>query len=356
MKLYKKSDTTISISSDTIVRSIVYTVAAFILLQFIFSITHQLRLIGVSAFLALALNPAVSGILNRLKIKSRVRAVGLAYVVVISTLMAFMALIVPPLVSQTSRFVKNIPSSVESFQSQDTAIARFVRSNNLDEQLTSAADDLVDRFGGAQGALDTASRVGGTLISFITVLVLTFMMLVEGPSLIDKALRYVPASERKKKKIMIKKMYNVVTAYVNGQVLIASIAAGFAMLVLLIASSLTDATINIIALTGIVFIFGLIPLIGNILAASLVVLFSLFSSTTLAIIMAVFFIIYQQVENATLQPYIQSKSNELTPLIVFVAAIIGAGVGGLLGALAAIPFAGCLRVWLLDRYPVDNSK
>ena len=80
----------------------------------------------------------------------------------------------------------------------------------------------------------------------------------------------------------------------------------------------------------------------------------LFASTGLALGMTVFFLLYQQVENATLQPYIQAKSNNLTPLIVFVAALVGAQLGGLLGALAAIPIAGCIRVVIDEYYHVET--
>lgn len=355
MNIFKRSDKTISISSETIIRTIVYTVVAIFILEFLSNVTHQIRLIAVSGFLALALNPAVSWIIRRLRIKSRVKAVGIAYVVVISILIGFLLLIVPPLVTQSTKFIENLPDTVSSFQSQDSTLARFVRNNDLDEKLTEAAKDITAHFDGAE-ALNTASRVGGTLVSIITVLVLTFMMLVEGPELINKLFGYVNPKDRKRRRSLLNQMYRVVTAFVNGQVLIAGIAAVFAMIVLLIASTLVDTSVNVIALAGIVFIFGLIPLIGNILAASLVVIFCLFASTTLAIIMAIFFIVYQQVENATLQPYIQSRSNQLTPLTVFVAAIVGAGFGGLLGALAAIPLAGCLRVWLQDRYPTAKRS
>ncbi len=356
MNLFKKSEQVVSISSDTIIRAILYTIGAVVLVQFLTSVSHQLTLIGVSAFLAIALNPAVSWVSKRLKTKSRVRAAGIAYVAVITVLIGFMALIVPSLVQQSSRFVQNIPNTVRDFQTQDSTIARFVINNNLDEKLDQAAKDISARFANADGALNTASRVGSTLVSVITVLVLTFMILVEGPEIINKIFAYFSPKDRKRRRNLLHKMYGVVTSYVNGQVLIAAIAAAFALTTLLIASAIVDASVNVIALSGIVFLFGLIPLIGNILAASVVVLFCLFASPTLALIMAIFFIIYQQVENATLQPYIQAKSNQLTPLTVFVAAIIGAGFGGLLGALAAIPVAGCLRIWLIDRYPNGNKE
>ncbi|MDZ7785709.1 MAG: AI-2E family transporter [Candidatus Saccharibacteria bacterium] len=354
MGFFRRSDHAISISSDTIIRAIVYTILAVLVLEFASQVTHQIRLILVSAFLAMALNPAVSWFTKRLKLKSRIKAAGIAYVAVISILIGFLVLIVPPLVNQSSQFIENVPQTVREFQAQDTALAEFVRENDLDGRLNQAASDFSNQFGGGD-VLNTASRVGGTLVSIITVLVLTFMMLVEGPGTIDKLFHYTDPKQQKRRRNLLQKMYGVVTGYVNGQVLIAAIAASFALIALLIASSIVGANVNVVAMAAIVFIFGLIPLIGNILAASLVVLFSLFASTTLALIMAVFFIVYQQVENASLQPYIQARSNQLTPLTVFVAAIVGAGFGGLLGALAAIPVAGCIRVWILDRYP-DPSE
>lgn len=350
MRFLKSTDKTITISTITIIKTIVLIVSAYLIFNFIGEITHQLRLIIISIFLAIALNPAVHALMRKMKIKSRVRATGLAYVIVICAIAAFTSLVVPPLVEQTSDFIKNVPSTIENFKTQDSSIARIVRQYNIDEQLDDISNEFTPKIDDISGPLiSTAERALGNIISIITVLVLTFMILVEGPYWFNELLALSTNEKRKEYRIIAYKMYKVVTSYVNGQVLIAAIASGFALIVMLIASSLTDSSINAVALAGIVFIFGLIPLIGNIISSVLVILFALFSSTTLAIVMGIYFIVYQQIENATLQPYIQSRSNQLTPLIVFIAALVGAGFGGLLGALAAIPTAGCLRI-LFEEY------
>ena len=149
---------------------------------------------------------------------------------------------------------------------------------------------------------------------------------------------------------MSDKMYDIVTSYVNGQLLISAIAAVFALFGLLIASTLLGVSINAVGLAGIIAITGLIPMIGTLIGATIVVSVSLLSSLPLAIIMLAFFIVYQQIENVTIQPYIQSKKSELTPLLVFIAAILGIGFGGLLGAFIAIPVAACLRIVIIDYY------
>lgn len=359
MKLFGRSEKTITISSETIVKGILYAVLAYLLFQFIGAVTHQLRLIGVSIFLAIALNPAVNWLTHKLKSKSRTRATGVAYLMVITILVGFMSLVVPPLVRQTSDFVRDIPATIDDFRTQDSAISRAVRRYNLDDQLIKIRNDFSNRIDDVAGpVVSTASKIGGMLISTITVLVLTFMMLVEGPLWYERILAMQPEAKRKHRREVLRRMYRVITGYVNGQVLIAAIAAGFALIALLIASTLTDSSVNAIALAGIVFLFGLIPLIGNILAASVVVLFSLFASTALALIMAIYFVLYQQIENVTLQPYIQSRGNQLTPLTVFVAALLGVGLGGILGALAAIPTAGIIRILLQEKFATQlpNAK
>lgn len=349
-----KKEQTISISNDTIIR--------FVLIVFLFvvgwnvlgAISYQLTLVGVAIFLAIALNPAVTFFSRHMKIKNRIAATGLAYLSVLIIISGAMFLVVPGLVRQSNDFVNDFPKTVDTFQTQNTALTRALVRYNLDDKIRDVSHDFTNRYGNLdKPALDAANKVGGVLLGLVTVLVLAFMMIVEGPFWLEKLLAMQPEDTRKQRKRVALKMYQVVTSYVNGQLLIAAIAAFFAGIALYIGSTIAGVTINPIALAGIVFFFGLIPLIGNTIAAILVVLFCAFSSIGLAIGMAVFFLLYQQIENATLQPYIQSRANQLTALIVFVSALIGVGLAGFLGALAAIPIAGCLRV-IYDEYIVEK--
>jgi predicted PurR-regulated permease PerM len=143
-------------------------------------------------------------------------------------------------------------------------------------------------------------------------------------------------------------MYNVVTGYVNGQLVLAALASCVVMIALVIASTILNVSVNVVALTGLAFLTGLIPMIGQLIGGTIVVFACLLVSVPLAIVMAIFILLYQQVENISLQPYIQSRYNELSPLLVFVAALLGVGVGGLLGAFVAIPAFGCAKILLKD--------
>lgn len=346
----------ITISTRTVVR-IIAVIAAFLLFARIAeNMVHPLTLIFVSFFLSMALNQAVNWISKQLRIKSRVGATAISYVFVVGVLAVFMALVVPPLISQTQKFISDIPTTVRDLQDNEGAVGNFVRNLNIQDQLDTLASDWSSVLTKAQGpVVSVANRVVSNLISILTVLVLTFMMLVEGPAWLRVFWKRYPKRRRDHDKMIATKMYQIVKNYVNGQVVVAAIGAGFAIIAMLIASSVFNvSTINAVALGGIVFLFSLIPTIGATLAAVVVVLFCLFASTPLAITMLVYFIVYQQIENVSIQPLIQSKGNNLTPMLVFIAAILGIGFGGVIGAFVAIPLAGCVRV-LVDDYLEDHS-
>lgn len=340
---------TVNITTRTLVKVVLVIVVTVLLFNFFSSIKHPLTLIFISFFLALALNPAVSGITKRLKSRSRVRGTAVAYMLVITFLVAFFSLTIPPLVSQTREFIAQVPQTVADFETQDSAIAQLVRNYDLNEKIEDAANDFSNRLGDfKEPIIDTGKRIGGTFISTLAVLVMTFMMLIEGPMWFNRILSLFPANKHERRKKLANDMYNTVTGFVNGQLILVTIGGFFTLITLLIASTLLDVSINAVALAGIVVVLGLIPMIGVPIAAAIVILMSLFSSATLALVMLIFFIVYQQLENVTLQPYIQSKQSQLTPLTVFVAALIGIGFGGILGAIVAIPVAGCAKILIED--------
>lgn len=351
MVFNKKNHTTISVETSTMIRAVAVVIAVLFLLAFLKAISQALVILFVSFFLALALNPAVSWIAKRLKNQSRMRATGAAYLVVLVFLVGFLSLVLPPLVRQTIDFVRDVPQTIQEFKTGDSAVSRFVQNYNLDDQVDRFASDFGHRFQDVgDPILTTAGAVGTAVASTIAVLVLTFMMLVEGPSWFDKILAIQPKSKREKRRKLAYRMYKSVTGYVNGQLILAFLAGSFAFLALVISSSIFDASINAIALAGIVALFALLPMVGTTIGATIVVLASLFVSTPLAITMAVFFVIYQQLENVTIQPYIQSRTSQLTPLMVLSAALVGVAFAGILGALVAIPVAASIKILLEEHY------
>jgi predicted PurR-regulated permease PerM len=348
---------TVNVTNRTIVRAILWVVLTILLFKFVGRISHGLTLIFASFFLALALNPVVSWMSRRLHLKSRMRATALAYLMVISVITLFIVLTIPPLVRQTRTFVTNVPDTVQNFQSQDSRLAKAARRYNVDQKISQSAKDFASHYSSyGSTILDTGKRLAEAVASILAVLVLTFMMLVEGPRWLELFWGVMPAKNREHHKMLAARIYRGVTGFVNGQVVLAVIAGLFAFIALEIASHITHADINAVALAGIVSVFGLIPLFGNPLAASIVILVCLINSVSLGLIMLIYFIVYFFIENHTFQPYIQARLNDLTPLTVFVAAILGVGFGGLLGAIIAIPTASAVKVLVEDYFKTRYHK
>lgn len=351
MKKNNQHEVVVSIDSRSVIRVILLVVGAVALITFIKNISQILILIFISFFLALALNPAVFWISDKLKSKSRVRATGAAYVLVITFLVGFFALVFPPLVKQTVDFIKEVPGTIQEVKREGSAFNQFIQKNQLDDEVDQFSSDFGERFKGlGKPALATAGAIGSAVVGLITVLVLTFMMLVEGPMWLRRIFDAVPVSKRKHREDLANRMYKVVVGFVNGQAIVAIIGGTFAAIALFILGQIFNAPINAIALGGIIALFALLPLIGTIIGSIIAVLACLLVSAPLAIAAAVYFIIYQQIENVTIQPYIQARSNGLTPLTVLLSALVGVGLGGILGALIAIPAAGCVKILLEDYF------
>lgn len=341
---------TVNVSNRTIVRILLWLIFTFLLFKFIGRVSHELILIFVSFFLAMALNPMVRSLSRRLKITSRVGATAIAYLVVVAFIVAFLALVTPPLVRQTRTFIGNVPQIVQHFQDQDTHYARLAHKYHIDQKLIKGAKDFANNYANyGSTILDTGKRIVSAVVSVLVVFFMTFIMLVEGPAWVDRFFKLLPPARREHDSQIAYAMYRGVTGFVNGQLILALLAGFFAFCALEIVGHLTNSAINSLALAGIVAVFAIIPLIGNPVSSIIVFLVCLSVSAPLAFIMLAYFIVYFFMESHTIQPVIQSRLNKLTPLTVLIAAILGIGFAGFLGAIIAIPVASAFKVLLEDQ-------
>jgi predicted PurR-regulated permease PerM len=256
----------------------------------------------------------------------------------------FLAAIVPPLAKQTTNFIQGVPALVEDTRNGNGPIGHFVKTYNLESQVDKLSAQLSSRVGDIGGsALSTVTKIGSSVFATLTVIVLTIMMLTEGPRWRAVFVELIPVHRRKHVAKLSHDMNRVIQGYVNGQVTLAAIAAVLILPALFIAGASYP-----LALMVIVFICGLIPMVGHTIGAIIVTTVALFTSVPAAIIVLSYYILYQQIENYVVQPRIQANSTNMSPLLVFIAVILGVNFGGLLGGLVAIPVMGCARILLLD--------
>lgn len=349
-----KQTVLIDISNKTIFRLVGIAGLLGLAVWSVYTLSDALTLIFIAFFLALALNPPVSFISKKLKSGSRGVATAISYTIVLSALGLILYAVIPPLVSQSQLLIDNIPQYIEDVQTGDGFLADVVQRFDLQERLQEVQENLsAENLTSAGGPIfDFFQRISGSVVAVMTVLVMTFFMLIEGPLWLKRFWEITPKAHRAHRQELARKMYTVVTGYVNGQLLIAFISAMSALVMMTVLKFFDINIPFIIPMAAIVGVFGLIPLIGATLGAVVVVLVSLFESLAAALIMSVFFLIYQQIENNAIQPIIQAKSVELSPLSIFIAAIVGVTLAGLLGAIVAIPVAAWVRIIVKDYF--DN--
>lgn len=336
----------LTITTQTFVRVLLLILGTIGILAALHKAGHALLLIFIAFFLALALNAPVHWIGRHIPGKrrgSRALATTVSFLIVIILLGAFIGSMVPPLVRQTQSFINNAPHLVKDLKSQNSEVGKTIRHYHLQDEVNKFSNQLSDRLKNVSGtALSAATHVGSSIFATLTILVLTFMMLVEGPDWLQFFRRLVPERRRDDVDQITRDMYRVVKGYVNGQVTLAAIAALFIVPALFILHISYP-----VALMVVVFVCGLIPMVGHTIGAIIVTTVALFHSPVSALIILGYYILYQQTENYLIQPRIQANSTNLSPLMVFMSVVIGVSFNGLLGGLVAIPIAGCLRVLLL---------
>ena len=353
----------VDIDTQVFIRFVLVCLGFGFALLAIYKSWGALVLLSVSLFVALALNPPVSQLAKRLPGNSRVGATAIAYLAVVVFLGGFLVLIVPPVIEQSARFADTVPGLIDKVSEQRTVFDDFIQRYGLEQTVDDAVESAKDQ------AASVAANLGNTLVggvgsllgglaNLLLVLVLAFLMLIEGPNILRRIWGlYENPVQLHRHKALVQRMYRVVTGFVNGQLAVAAIAGICTLVVLLTLSATLGMPANLaVPLSVVIFVCGMIPMIGATIGAVLVGLVLLLNSPTAAIIFLVYFVVYQQIENNLISPTIQSKSVELSALAILAAILVGITLGGLLGGVVAIPIAGCIRVLLLDQLELARMK
>ncbi|MDB5183601.1 MAG: conserved rane protein of unknown function [Candidatus Saccharibacteria bacterium] len=352
----------IEIDTKTFVRFWLVIFGIVAVASVVISAREALIILGSALFLALALNRPVSALANVLPGKSRAGGTAIAYIIVVALLGLFVSFVIPPVIEQTAKVVATIPNIVDQVQSQWAGLHTVVKHYGLETQLNQALNSIKDNAANWAGSVGTnvVSSVGsliGLLTSLLLVLVLSFLMLVEAPYWLTNIWSIYNDQERMDHdREIATKMYNVVTGYVTGQLAVSGIGAVFAGVMVFILSFIFNVPHNLaLPAAAISFLLSLIPMFGATIGGVIICLLLAFNDLTAALVFAVYFVVYQQVENNFVAPTIQSKTVDLSALAILASVTVGLYLFGIAGGIISIPIAGCIKV-LLEDYLVRAKK
>jgi predicted PurR-regulated permease PerM len=292
--------------------------------------------------LAMALNPAVEAF-ERIGGHRRGPAAAMVFVLFLGFITGIGALVLPTLIQQVSDFAKALPDYVRDLTSGQGPLGFLETKYHVVDRVQKAVDGngAASLAGGASAALDVTRSVATFVAAVVTITFMTIFMVLEGPRWVARGIELLPAAQQPEARELADEIYQLVGRYVTGNLLI-SLIAGVMTTIVLLALGVPFA----LALGLLVAVLDLIPLAGATLGAIIVTLVALTDSVTTAVIVIVFFIVYQQLENHLLQPLVYGRTVRLSPLAILLSVLIGVEVAGIVGALLAIPVGGTINILL----------
>jgi predicted PurR-regulated permease PerM len=307
-----------------------------------------LQWVAAAIFLALALDPAVSLVQRawpRGRSMPRALAILLVYILGLAALVFLTLHVFPPIVHDIEDLAHKVPSYVHDFEDWANNNQQFQELNDkyhITQKLTEQASTLPSHLSSG------ASTIGSFTVSLlehllaaITVITLTFFLLLDGRGMVARGTGRLPRIQRDRARRIADRVAEVVKAYVSVNLLLA-IAAGFLTWVFLEAEGFHLA----LPLAVLVAFLDLIPLIGLTVGG-----FAVFAVLLIdggpgdAIVWLIVFLVYQQAQDRVIQPLLyKGGALKVNPAVAIVAVIVGANLAGVLGALLAIPAAASLGV------------
>src|SRR3954454_12117023 len=319
--------------------------ATALLIYLVLHTRQVLTWIVVGAFFAIALSPLV-GFVQRRVLGGRRRALAtfLVFLVVFLVLAGLITAFVVPLVNEGTKLASTLPGDIADARAgrgpvgdllQRFHVLQWVQDNQ--DKISSFASGLTAPAAGVLSGVATA------VTGIVTVLVLAYLMVLEGPKIVDGFTTLFAPTTGERIRRVGHDCAKSVTGYISGNLLISVICGGLTYIVLLVMGVPFAGLIGLF-----VGIADLMPLVGATIGGVVAVLAGFVHSVPAGIVVLVWFVLYQQLENHLLQPLVFKRTVRLNPLTVIVAILIGVEILGVLGALLAIPVASMIQVILRD--------
>jgi predicted PurR-regulated permease PerM len=302
-----------------------------------YSVRAVLVQIVVAAFIAMSLDPAVRW-LSRHRVP-RPYAVTVIFILFLGLVTAIAWLAVPPLLAQATNLATDFPGYLDSIRDRSESLRNFEARFGLRDRMDEFAATFLDR--AEREALEFGQRFLGALLSALLVIVLTIYFMADMPRLRRAIVRLFPPRARPNVGLVVNVLIDKVGAYMIGNLVISAIAG----VTTFVALTILDVPFAL-PLAFFVAVTDLIPLIGATLGAVVctIVAFATAPFWPNVVLVAAFFVLYQQLENYLIAPRVLRNTVDISAVAVLLTALFGASVLGLIGALMAIPVAAAIKV------------
>jgi predicted PurR-regulated permease PerM len=336
--------------------SIVMVGVALLLAVALYQVRTVLMLVYVSALLAIGLAPIVRAVERQTLLPVGTRrfprwlAILSLYLTLLVAVVGLGFAVIPPLVRQGQSLWRRLPDLFA--RGQQFLIDRGLLDHEftMSEALQKAPTSVLGAGGDAvTTVVGAVINVAGGVFGVVTILILTFYMLVESETIFRRFVRLFPIDQRLRVATVSSDITVKVSAWLGGQLLLGAIIGTTATLGLWLLGMPYFFVLGFIAGVG-----ELIPMVGPILSAIPALMVALTVSPGMALGVGVFFLVQQQFENHLLVPKLMERQVGVSAVTVIIALLIGGSLLGIVGALLAVPTAAVLQV-IFDELTEDEG-
>jgi predicted PurR-regulated permease PerM len=327
----------------TIATAIAMVLGTWLLLLLLREVSRVLTWMIVAAFIAVALTPVVSWTEHRVTRGRRALATLLVFLLLALVVGGLVTLFALPLARQGTMFTDQLPQLLDDTASGRGPLGDLLQRTHTLDYVQDNEDRIKEFVTGLTTPTGVLRGVLTGVAATVSIVVLAYLMVLEGPLMADGFLGLLKPETRPRVRAVAADCAKSITGYLSGNLLI-SVICGVATYVVLLVMGVPFA--GLIALF--VAVTDLIPLVGATIGATVGVLAAALHSVPALVVVAIFFVVYQQVENHVLQPVILARTVKLNPLAVLVSILLAVELAGVLGALLAIPVASVLQVIARD--------
>lgn len=317
-----------------------------VLLWAAYQVRDVLLLIYISGLFAVGFSPIVRLIQRQKMLPIGTRrfprwmAILVLYLVILGTLTGIGFMVFPPLVDQAQQLWAAAPGMVErgqAFLISKGVLREPIEWRDLVQAPVSGGSQAVGTvFGAVVGVL-------GGLFGLLTILILTFYLLVESEALHNTFLRLFPRRTRERAAEASREITVKISAWLAGQLLLGMIIGITSAIGLWLMGIPYFYVLALISAIG-----EMIPVVGPILAAIPAIAVASTVSLQKVVLVIIFFIVQQQFENHVLVPKVMERQVGISPVTVILALLIGGKLLGILGAILAVPTAAILQVVITE--------
>lgn len=326
-------------------RNIFYAVTIILVIWFLLQVHQILTPFIIAMMFAYIFNPLINFFSNKIKIP-RTLSILLVYIILIASVIATVSLITQSIVRESVSIRNNLESFFSNARHDLAYSPNWIKPFFQDFADYFSRNPLASAVASSPFPFFTKAFSG--ILTFFAFLFAAFFFLKDYKKMLEKIVSLAPLEYRGDFEILIKRINNVLSSYLRGQIILI-----ISMIVMLLICFYILGIKYMMTIAVFSAVFEIVPILGPIVAGVLGTFVIVatggiqnfeFDTITAILIIAAIYYVSRQIQDYLIAPFVIGKATKLHPLIILFSVFAGEHIGGILGVLLAVPIAASIKI------------